>query len=317
MSARLALAPDALLLTDGGLETVLIFSDGIDLPAFAAFPLLSDAAGVAVLERYSGGFLDVAADAGAGFVLETPTWRAGPDWAAELGYSVDDLRRVADAAVLLGRDLLEGWPGAGPAWVSGCLGPRGESFDPEEAMSSAQAADYHATQVAQLAAAGADLVTAFTLGYVEEAVGVVTAAAACGVPSVVGFTVETDGRLPSGTPLAEAVQQVDEATGSASSWFMVNCAHPEHVLAGLPPSSGASDAGSLARIRAYRPNPSRLSHAELDAAETLDDGDPAELADGVRWVRRRLPGVQVIGGCCGTDVRHVRAMAQTLALPAS
>jgi|tagenome__1003787_1003787.scaffolds.fasta_scaffold20933277_2 homocysteine S-methyltransferase len=317
MSARLALAPDALLLTDGGLETVLIFSDGIELPAFAAFPLLSDAAGVAVLERYYRGFLDVAADAGAGFVLETPTWRAGPDWAAELGYPVDDLRRVADAAVVLGRDLLEGWPGAGPAWVSGCLGPRGESFAPEEAMSSAQAADYHATQVAQLAAAGADLVTAFTLGYVEEAVGVVTAAAACGIPSVVGFTVETDGRLPSGTPLAEAVQQVDEATGAAASWFMVNCAHPEHVLAGLPPSSGASDAGPLSRIRAYRPNASRLSHAELDAAETLDDGDPAELADGVRRVRRRLPGVQVIGGCCGTDVRHVRAMAQTLARPAS
>ena len=311
MSIRLALDPDVLLLTDGGLETVLLFRDGIELPAFAAFPLLSDADGVARLERYYREFLDVAADAGAGFVLETPTWRAGPDWAAELGYSVDDLRRVADASVALGRGLLDGWSGGGPAWVSGCLGPRGETYEPDEAMSAAQAADYHAIQVAQLAAAGADVVTAFTLGYPEEAVGVVTAAAALDIPSVVGFTVEPDGRLPSGTPLEEAVQQVDEATGAAASWFMVNCAHPEHVLAGLPAGSAAADDGPLSRIRAYRPNASRLSHAALDVVETLDDGDPAELADGVRAVRCRLPAVQVVGGCCGTDVRHVRAMAQT------
>jgi homocysteine S-methyltransferase len=177
-------------------------------------------------------------------------------------------------------------------------------------MSADQAAEYHATQIGQFAAAGADLVTAFTLTSPEEAAGVVLAAAAAGLPSVVGFTVETDGRLPSGPSLAEAVRQVDEATGAAASWFMVNCAHPDHVLLGL-------QAEPLPRVRAYRPNASRLSHAELDAAETLDDGDPAELAVGVREVRRRLPGLQVIGGCCGTDARHVRAMAGTLGLLAA
>ena len=315
MNPGLALDPDVVLLTDGGLETELIFRDGLDLPAFAAFPLLSDAGGVDRLERYYREYLDVAADAGAGFVVETPTWRAGPAWAATLGYSEDDLRRIADAAVALGRRVLEDWSGAGPAWVSGCLGPRAEGYLPDAAMSSAQAAEYHATQVAQLATAGADLVTAFTLGYPEEAVGVVTAAAAHGVPSVVGFTVETDGRLPSGAPLVDAVQQVDEATGAAASWFMVNCAHPEHVLTGVAATSPPSVGSPLSRIRAYRPNASRLSHAELDVSETLDDGDPTELAEGIRRVRSRLPGVQVIGGCCGTDVRHVRAMARSLDLP--
>jgi homocysteine S-methyltransferase len=182
-------------------------------------------------------------------------------------------------------------------------------------MSAVQAADYHATQIGQLAAAGADLVTALTLGYPEEAIGVVMAAAAHDIPCVVGFTVETDGRLPSGTSLLDAVRQVDDATGGAASWFMVNCAHPDHVLAGLAASSTAPDAAVISRIRAYRPNASRRSHAELDVARVLETSAPSDLATGVRRVRRRLPGVQVIGGCCGTNAAHVRAIAQSLDLP--
>jgi homocysteine S-methyltransferase len=173
-------------------------------------------------------------------------------------------------------------------------------------MTAEQATDYHAVQVGMLADSGADLVTSFTLTYADEGIGVAAAAAARGIPSVVGFTVETDGRLPSGQPLGEAIDEVDAATGAAPAWFMVNCAHPDHILAGLPdqPQPWA------ARVGALRANGSRMSHAELDAAETLDDGDPADLAEGYVRLRDLLPAVRVIGGCCGTDVRHVAEVAK-------
>lgn len=299
------LIPDELMLTDGGLETVLVFEDGLDLPAFAAFPLVETGEGKERLARYYREYMLLAAKADAGYVLETPTWRANPDWGAQLDYSRDDLRRVAQTAVELAQGLRQEWAGTGRFLVSGCIGPRGDGYVPGVTMSPAQAADYHRTQIGDLADGGADLVSAFTFSYAEEGVGVAAAAAERGIPSVIGFTVETDGRLATGASLGEAIDQVDAATGSGPAWYMVNCAHPDHVLAGLP----EQDAPWLHRIGAYRANASQMSHAELDQAETLDDGDPASLATGYLALRDRLPALRVIGGCCGTDVRHVAAAA--------
>ncbi len=300
------LIPDDLMLTDGGLETVLVFEHGLDLPAFAAFPLVETDEGKDQLRRYFRDYMVLAAESKAGYVLETPTWRANPDWGAQLGYSRDDLRRVTHESVGLAQGLREEWSSDGRVLVSGCVGPRGDGYVPGDTMSTDEAADYHRQQVGDLADAGADLVTAFTLSYAEEGVGVAAAAAECGIPSVIGFTVEPDGRLPSGTRLGDAIEQVDAATGSAAAWFMVNCAHPDHVLPGLPDAEGPW----LSRIGAYRANASRMTHAELDEAEVLDDGDPIDLAGGYLSLRDRLPGLRVVGGCCGTDVRHVRAAAQ-------
>ncbi len=300
------LVADDLMLTDGGLETVLVFEDGLDLPAFAAFPLMDTEDGRNRLRRYFRDYLRVAAEAGAGFVLETPTWRANDDWGAQLGYSPGDLGRVAQQSVEMAQGLRADWDGDSRVLISGCIGPRGDGYVPGRTMSAPEAADYHRRQVGDLATAGADLVTTFTLSYVDEAIGIVAAAAERGIPAVVGLTVETDGRLPSGTPLGEAIEGVDRATGSAAAWFMVNCAHPEHVLAGLPDS----DEPWVSRIGAFRGNASRLSHAELDEAQELDDGDPDDLARGYLALRERMPALRVIGGCCGTDVRHVAAVAQ-------
>jgi homocysteine S-methyltransferase len=289
------LIPDDLMLTDGGLETVLVFEDGMELPAFAAFPLLETDAGMDRMRRYFRDYMVLAAEAEAGYVLETPTWRANPDWGAQLNYSRDDLRRVAHDAVELAGGLREEWDGIGRVLISGCIGPRGDGYVPGETMSGPEAAEYHRQQVGDLADAGADLVTAFTLSCVGEGVGVAAAAAERGIPSVIGFTVETDGRLPSGASLGEAIEQVDAATGSAPAWFLVNCAHPDHVLPGLPDQ----DEPWLSRIGAYRANASRMSHAELDEMEVLDDGDPTDLAGGYLALRSRIPGIHVIGGCCG------------------
>lgn len=294
------------LLTDAGLETELVFHDGRDLPAFASFPLLDSEEGRARLATYYRAFIDTAVEQGMGFVAETPTWRANPDWAASLGYDAADLDRANRKAVAFCRSMLDG-AGCAAGFVSGNIGPRGDGYEPGTQMRADEAAAYHSTQIRSFAAAGADLVSAFTLSYVEEAVGVATAAARAGLPSVVSFTVETDGRLPSGESLADAIRRTDEATGTSPLYYMVNCAHPTHFSEVID-----GDDWSL-RIRAVRANASRMSHAELDAAEELDDGDPAELAAEYRALRARLPRLAVIGGCCGTDHRHVAAIAEAFA----
>ena len=290
----------AVALTDGGIETVLLFREGFELPCFAAFPLVGEERGRSALRRYFEPFLDLAEELGLQFVLDTPTWRANPDWGAELGYDSDALADANRAAVAFVRELAEGRP---DVLINGLLGPRGDGYVVGEQMTAEQAAAYHGWQIGVLADAGVQRITALTLSYPEEAIGVVRAAAAAGMPVVPGFTVETDGRLPDGTSIADAVERVDEATGAGAEFFLINCAHPTHIAAGL------DDAPALARIGGLRVNASALSHAELDEAEQLDEGDPPALARDNAALQDMLPSIRLLGGCCGTDHRHVAQIA--------
>jgi homocysteine S-methyltransferase len=297
-------APDAgPFVTDGGLETSLIFHDGIDLPEFAAFPLLEDERGRDALRAYFRAYLDLAVARGTGVVVDTVTWRANPDWGARLGYDAAALDRVNRDAVAFARTLAEPAADGGvPALVNGVVGPRGDGYDPEAFMTADAAEAYHGPQLASFAAAGADMTSAVTMTYPAEAIGIARAAGAHGLPVVVSFTVETDGRLPDGTPLGAAIEEVDASTGAAPIYYMINCAHPTHFEAVL------DDAGAWReRIGGLRANASTASHAELDEAEELDDGDPDDLGRRYGALRDRLPNVMVIGGCCGTDIRHVSA----------
>jgi homocysteine S-methyltransferase len=284
-------------ITDGGMETTLIFHEGIDLPLFAAFDLLKDDEGRAALRAYYASYVELARERGVGIVLDTPTWRASGDWGAQLGYSAGELDAVNRAAVSLVAELREP---RDTIVISGCIGPRGDGYRADDRMTAGEAEDYHAAQIASFAATEADLVSALTLTYVDEAVGVVRAATAAGLPAVVSFTVETDGLLPSGMTLQEAIERVDAETESATAYFMINCAHPthfEHVL--------EDGAPWVARIGGLRANASAKSHAELDESETLDEGDPVDLGRRYGALRSRLPAASVVGGCCGTDHRHV------------
>lgn len=285
--------------TDGGLETDLIFHRGVDLPEFAAFPLLDESDGRHLLTSYYTDYAAVARDAGAGLLLETPTWRANPDWGATLGYGAADLDRLNRAAVELLLVFREQHPDLA-VLVSGNVGPRGDGYVAGERADPDEAAEYHAPQVRALASAGADAVHALTLTGPEEAVGVVRAARDAGVPVGISFTVETDGRLPDGTTLADAIAQVDAV--APPDWFGVNCAHPTHVAPGL-------DGGAWQeRIFTTRPNASTMTHEELDAMEVLDEGDLGHLTTSLADLRRDLPRLTTVGGCCGTDARHVRAL---------
>ncbi|EPC02636.1 hypothetical protein L861_09845 [Litchfieldella anticariensis FP35 = DSM 16096] len=291
-------------LTDAGIETTLIFHEKLELPYFAAFHLLKNEQGTEALRRYHWQHAEIARDSAMGFILESATWRASPDWGDKLGYSareLDDANRKAITILHELREALE--TRRSPMVISGCIGPRGDGYDPGTLMTPEQAADYHSGQVRVFAESDVDQVTAITMTNSAEAIGIARAAKAAGLPSVISFTVETDGRLPTGQPFGEAIGEVDEVTGNAPAYYMINCAHPTHFEGVL------ADTGWGRRLRGIRANASRCSHAELDEAEVLDEGDPVELGGQYAALRQRYPWINVLGGCCGTDHRHIAQIA--------
>lgn len=298
---NLPLLSDTVFLMDGGMETTFIFHEGIDLPCFASFTLMNDEIGRRQLRAYYTRYVDLARTRGVGFVFDAPTWRANPDWAAKLGFNaaaLDDVNRRSIELLLGMREIYE--TPSSPMVVSGVIGPRGDGYRADNAMSALAAADYHAGQARTFAKADADMVSAYTLNYVEEAIGVAIAAKDAGLPSAISFTLETDGRLPTGQPLRDAIEQVDAETANAPVYYMLNCAHPTHFNHVI-----AEGGAWLDRIRGLRANASSRSHAELDSAPDLDPGNPEELGRQYRSLRGRMRNLNVLGGCCGTDFRHV------------
>jgi homocysteine S-methyltransferase len=287
------------------METVLVFHRGIDLPCFAAFPLLETDEGRRELRSYFEPFVQVARERGIGLVLDTPTWRANADWGAQLGYGADELAEVNRKGVALLEELrAEHETPETPIVIAGCVGPRDDAYSPGSMVSAEEAERYHLAQVRTLGETAADLISALTLTYPDEAIGIARAARSVGMPVVISFTVETDGSLPNGMPLRQAIERVDAETDGAVEYFMINCAHPTHFADVLEQGGEWTS-----RLGGLRVNASRKSHAELDEAEELDEGDPAELAQHHRALRSRLPHLGVVGGCCGTDHRHVAAIA--------
>ena len=310
--ARLPQLDGGVFVTDGGLETDLIFHHGLDLPAFAAFDLLKDDEGTEALRTYYRPYIALAAKHEIGLVLESPTWRANPNWAREIGYSLDELDRLNRKAIGLMEELRADHTGTTPVVISGCVGPQGDGYAPDTMLTAEEAERYHSVQISTFADTAADMVTAITMTYAEEASGLARAAAASGLPVVISFTVETDGRLPSGQALSGAIAQVDDDTDGAPAYYMINCAHPTHfenAVAGGEPW--------VRRIGGLRTNASTKSHAELDEAEELDEGDPADLGARHAALRALLPNVNVLGGCCGTDHRHVGAICSAWLADAS
>ncbi|MBY3153883.1 homocysteine methyltransferase [Rhizobium laguerreae] len=292
-------------ITDGGMETTMIFQEGIELPHFAAFILLASEDGRQRMRNYYRRYLDVARRHGTGFVLDTATWRANPDWGQKLNYTTEALKAVNEEAV----DLLVGLRSdyerpEQPVVISGAIGPRGDGYK-AGIMDAAEAEDYHAFQIGAFAGTEADMVSAFTLTNIDEAIGVARAAQALGMPSAISFTLETDGRLVTGRSLQEAIETTDAMTGGAPAYYMINCAHPTHFETALDPASAW-----VKRISGIRANASTMSHEQLDNSETLDAGDPEDLGRHYRKLIDRMPALSVLGGCCGTDHRHVAAICE-------
>jgi S-methylmethionine-dependent homocysteine/selenocysteine methylase len=290
-----------LFLSDGGIETTLIFHERLELPYFAAFHLLRDASGRAALRKYYARYAEIARREGVGFILESPTWRASADWGEKLGYSEKALAKANCDAIALMQELRQEFETKRtPMVISGCIGPRGDGYDPGQVMDADKAETYHVKQVRIFGEIGVDMVTAITMTNAKEAVGVARAAQKAGVPVAISFTLETDGTLPTGQSLKEAIEEVDQETGNGPAYYMINCAHPTH-FAGTLSGAGAW----IERVRGVRANASKRSHQELNDALDLDDGDPVELGQQYSDLLERHAQINVLGGCCGTDHRHV------------
>ncbi len=297
-----------IFLTDGGMETTLIFLQGIELPEFAAITLMDNPGGLQIAKEYYQTYLQIAQRYKRGFILESVTWRGSSDWAKPLGHNLQNFEDLNRKAVQMLHDLRAQYETSNtPIVISGCIGPRGDAYDASRTLTANEAQYYHAKQIKIFCEEGADLVTAMTLPSANEAIGITRAAQAENMPVVISFTLETDGRLPSGQSLTGAIEEVDAATGQGPAYFMINCAHPSHFIETI-----SNYHPSFSRIRGIRANASCKSHAELDESTVLDRGDPYELGHFYLNLQQNLPQLTVIGGCCGTDHRHVEVMAETL-----
>jgi len=303
-------------LTCGGTETYLHFIQGFPLPDMCGFRVLDDDEHYARLDRtYLRPIADAAARSGHGLILDALVWRASSDHMLAAGYREADVQRLNALGVARARQSLSDWRAqAGihaddcPALVAGDVGPRGDAYARGAVLTPETARAYHRPQLEALCTAGVDLLTALTLPSLAEALGVAKAAREIGMPIVVSPTVETHGHLPDGTPLGELVQRIDDATGGYPSFYMVNCAHPSHVLPVLDAAAHRHEPW-LQRFRGFRANASAKSHAELDESPTLDRGNPRQLGQQMAALARRFD-LKVVGGCCGTDTEHIVAIAE-------
>jgi len=294
-------------LTDGGTETWLVHKQSLVLPHFSSFHLLNDRAATEAIRTYDRAFADSAVEHGTGFIFDSLTYRASRDWGVRLGYSAEALDDVNHRSLALYRDVAaEAGMLARDVVISGCIGPKGDAYGREDALSAEAAEAYHRVQVETFASAGADIVTALSLSSSQEAIGIVRAADAVGLPSAVSFMLEKDHRLQSGETLRQAIESVDEATGGSAAYFLVNCAHPLDIAPALAQEDWVT------RVRGLRANASNHDHSVLSLLDHLDEGDPDELAGQYAGLKSRFPHLNVFGGCCGTDFAHVRKISEAL-----
>jgi len=295
-------------LTDGGLETWLFFQQGFEAPEFAAIMLMNDDAALNAMRRYFGKFLEMAEAADTGYILDTNTWRGCTRWAGQLDVSPEEMLSLSRKAVLFARELRDTWQDrVSPILVNGVVGPAGDGYTADDIPSAEQAYQFHLPQIETLVAGGVDMISAITITNVNEAIGIADAVTDMDMPTVVSFTVETDGRIPTGETLKDAIERTDQNTKVPPIYYMINCAHPDHFQGALK-----NDEDWVERIGGLRANASRMSHAELDNAVELDQGNPEEFGQLHVNMSKQLRNLVAVGGCCGTDHRHIASVSAHL-----
>ena len=296
---------DRPFLTDGGFETWLFFQQGFEAPEFAAIMLMENENAQRAMRSYFEEFFKMAESAKTGFVLDTNTWRGCTKWADSLGVSQEDLLTLSKKAVTFASNLKAEWQHrVSPILVNGVIGPSGDGYSPDQTPDPVTAEKLHTPQMKIFAESEVDMVSALTITNIDEAIGITNAAKLFNLPIVISFTVEINGCIPTGQSLGEAIKAVDEATNNSPIYYMVNCAHPDHFGGSLK-----TDADWLARIGGLRANASRMTHEELDNSEVLDEGNPEEFGLLHNEIAKGLDNLHAIGGCCGTDHRHIKAIA--------
>jgi S-methylmethionine-dependent homocysteine/selenocysteine methylase len=295
-------------LTEGGTETEVLYKWGFELPEFAMYPLLDNAEAHEVIKNIYRRYFEAAERHDTGMLILGHDYRASPDWGAKLGYSPEGLAEMQRRTIEFLDGMRREYEGrVRDVYIGGCIGPRGDAYGTGGDISEAEAEAYHSVQLTTLGSTRADLAVATTFNNIPEAVGVVRAAERIGIPIGVNLTLTTEGRLRSGPTLREAVETIEERTNGAAAWFGTNCAHPLEFAGAL------ADAGPwLERLRCIRPNAVQMDQIALCKLGHLEDGDPVELGQQMGEVARLLPRADILGGCCGTDERHLGEIAKNV-----
>ena len=295
-------------LTEGGSETEIMYKWGFELPEFEMYPLLDNPQADEIIRNMFRRYFEVAAQHDTGMLLNGHDYRASPDWGAKLGYSPEALRNMQHRVI----DFLDGMRAeyadrVSDVYIAACIGPRGDAYGSGGEITADEAEDYHSVQLKNLDGTAADMAVAATFNNVPEAIGVIRAANGAGRPIGVSLTLTPEGRLRSGPGLGEAIETIDEATDGGAAWFGTNCSHPLEFEPAL-----AEQGPWLDRLRYIRPNAARMDKIALCSLGHLEDGDPVELGGQMGEVARRLPRADIIGGCCGTDERHLSEIARNV-----
>ena len=289
-----------LMTTAGGFETWMQYVDGFKLRHFCAFELLNDARGLGCLRDYHRKVVEAATANGFGVINEGLHYRSSRDWGELIGFSREALLEINVRGIEFYRDFAREYAGPDtPMLVGGVVGPRGDAYNIGRLPDAAEAEDYHSEQIRIFREAGADHVTAMTFSSVDEAIGVARAAKSVGIPVVISFLLARGGRLKGGETLEEAITRVDSATDDAPAYYMINCTHPTEFEPALTTGKWIS------RLGGFMPNAVAMETLDLCKLGHLEDGDPVELGAQMGALAQRFPHINVWGGCCGTDGRHI------------
>ncbi len=308
MDAVTALRASPIILTEGALIERLRRDAAVSLdPHVLHAGFVYDEGGRRALRGLYRQYLDIGLAADLPMIVCTPTWRANPVRLRLADLADRDANGDGARFVAAIRDEYDAY--ARQVFIGGLIGCAGDAYKPEEGLSTAAATAFHVTQTVALATAGVDFLFAATLPNVDEALGMAHAMAACRIPYVVSFVLQRDGRLLDGIPLHQAVTMIDEAANPRPLFFMANCVHPRVFEAAL--ASEVSRSGSVhERVIGLQANTSMRSPDELDGRGEVDPGEgPEALANAMLRLRRRF-GTKVLGGCCGTDDRHIAWIAR-------
>lgn len=294
-------------LTEGGVETELMYKWGIELPHFATFPLFENPEAMAAIRGIFHRYLDIAAKYRLPALVSGLDYRASPDWGAILGYSRKALAEATLQSVDFTRELVQEYASDIPqGFVIGTLGPRGDAYQLNRTITEDEAEDYHGVQLETLKQADVDIAWAMTFNNTAEAIGAARAAGKIGLPFAVSLSLDSTSKLKSGPSFAEAVETIEAKTNGSPVFYFLNCSHPVEFEPALTPGDW------IERVRGFRPNASKMEKVALCKLGHLEEGDPVELGQLVGDVVRRYPHMDIWGGCCGTGEVHLEEMVKNI-----
>lgn len=300
------------IITDGGIETRIMFETNLSMdPELQVAALVPDPDGAAALRSIYESYIKAAGEFGLPIVIGTPTFRASLNFARRAGHGGEEsVRELNVGAVRLLRQLREDSDHR-PIFIAGVIGPSGDAYTPGDALGAPEAAAYHRLQTEVLAEEGVEFLFAPTFPAVDEALGVAMAMGRSGLPYVVSFVLDTAGRVLDGTPLTAAIERIDNEALPPPLYYSISCVYPDVAARAL--EDAARDSKTLVgRIAELKANGSPLGTDELVRLDHIEATPPEPFAELLWSLHESHPVLRVIGGCCGTDDRHIRALAERM-----